>query len=66
MSYLVGWSAITVVIIAVPITFTTRTMLRLFRKNSKDKWVVFIERFSAPDEVESKLPSNVINAKSLL
>jgi hypothetical protein len=71
MSYLVWWSAVTVVITAVPITFTTRRMCRLFRKESNDKLIASIECSSASDEigvgsVESCLPSNVIDPLSLL
>jgi hypothetical protein len=71
MSYLVCWSAVTVVILAVPITFTTRTMLRLFNKESKGKLVGFFGRFPTPDEVgvgsvKSQLPFNVIDPLSLL
>ena len=70
MSYLVWWSA-AVVMMAVPVTFTTRTMLRMFRKESKCKLVGSIECFSASDEVgvgsgESHLPSNIIDPLSLL
>ena len=71
MSYLVWWSAVTVVIMIVPITFTTRRMFRLFRKESNNKLIGSIECVPASDEIgvaslESHLPSNVIDPQSLL